>query len=333
MFRIKQWRWRVSVGAAAIAALSMPIAAAQAWRPDKPVELVIPTAPGANNDRMIRIIQKIMQDQKLVSTPVVALNRPGGNQHLAFLYLVQKGTDPHALLLSNSTFFANELSGISPHHHSTLTPVSLLVIENNAFSVNASSPMKSMRDLMDRLAANPDAVSFAMPARGGVPHLTAAAAAKASGIDPKRLKLIVFKASGESITALAGGHVDVMVSSLASVMPHAKAGTLRVLGISGRERRGGAASHVPTLREQGIATDGVAAWRGLHGAKGLTAAQIGFWEEALGRAFEGAEWKAFLEENDLAPQYLRSREFARYLETEYAITKAVMADVGMGKQQ
>jgi putative tricarboxylic transport membrane protein len=309
-----------------------PLAAAQGWRPDKPVELVIPTAPGANNDRMIRLIQKVMQDRKIVASPVVALNKPGGNQHLSFLYLVQKGTDPHALLLSNSTIFTNELSGVSPHPHTALTPVSLLVIESNAFTVHANSPMKSMRDLMDRLAANPESVSFAMPARGGVVHLTTAAAAKVSGIDPKRLKVVVFKASGESITALGGGHVDAMVSSLASVMPHVKAGTLRVLGISARERRGGAASNVPTLREQGIATDGVAAWRGLHGAKGLTAAQLGFWEEALARVFESAEWKAFLEENDLAPQFLRSREFARYLEGEYAITKAVMADVGMGKQ-
>ena len=320
------------VGVAAIAALHAPLAFSQQWRPDKAIELVIPTAPGANNDRMIRLIQKVMQDQKLVSTPVLALNRPGGNQHLSFLYLVQKGSDPHALLLSNSTIFANELSGVSPHPHSALTPVSLLVIESNAFTVQANSPMKSMRDLMDRLAANPDSVSFAMPARGGVPHLTSAAAAKASGIDPKRLKVIVFKASGESITALAGGHVDVMVSSLASVMQHAKAGTLRVLGIAARERRGGAAADVPTLREQGIATDGVAAWRGLHGAKGLTAAQLGFWDETLARALESAEWKAFLQENDLAPQFMRSRDFARYLESEYAITKAVMADVGMGKQ-
>jgi putative tricarboxylic transport membrane protein len=329
---LRIYRWAsCACACAALATLQVTAASAQSWRPEKPVELVIPTAPGANNDRMIRIIQKVMQDQKLMSTPVLALNRAGGNQHLAFLYLVQKGADPHALLLSNSTIFTNELSGVSPHPHTALTPVSLLVIENNAFTVHANSPMKSMRDLMERLAANPESVSFAMPARYGVVHLTAAAAAKVSGIDPKRLKVVVFKTSGESITGLAGGHVDVMVSSLASVMPHAKAGTLRVLGISGKERRGGPAANVPTLREQGIATDGVAAWRGLHGAKGLTPAQLGFWEETLARVLESAEWKAFLEENDLASQFLRSREFTRYLESEFATTKAVMADVGISK--
>lgn len=327
--RTQPCRWIAALAAAALYAAPAP---AQSWRPDKPVELIIPTAPGANNDRMIRIIQKILQDHKLVATPVLAVNRPGGNQHLAVLYLTQKGADAHALLLSNPTLFTNELSGISTQHHSALTPVSLLVVESNAFTVHANSPLKSMRDLIERLRTNPESVSFAMPSRGGVPHLTAAAAAKVSGIDPKKLKVVVFKTSGESITGLAGGHVDVMVSSLASVIPHAKAGTLRVLGIAAQQRRSGAASSVPTLREQGIATDGVAAWRGLHGAKGLSAAQLAFWEDVISKLPESAEWKAFLDENDLAPQFLRSREFAKYLEGEYAATKALMSDVGLAKQ-
>ena len=311
-------------------AASFP-ANAQAWRPEKPVELVIPTGPGANNDRMIRLIQKVLQEQKLVTTPVLAVNKPGGNQHLSVVYLGQRGADGHTLLLTNPLIFTNELSGISPQHYTALTPVSLLVVESNAFTVHASSPMKGMRDLIDRLRANPDSVSFAMPARGGVPHLTAAAAANAAGLDARRLKVVVFKTSGESITGLAGGHVDVMVSSLASVMPHVKAGTLRVLGIAAQQRRGGAAANVPTLREQGLATNGVAAWRGLHGAKGLTPAHVAFWEDAIAKSTDSADWKGFLEENDLAPQFLKSRDFAKYLESEYAIVKAVTAEVGMQK--
>jgi len=321
---------RIAALAAAVC-LYGGVAGAQAWRPDKPVELVIPTGPGANNDRMIRIIQKVLQDQKLVAPPITALNKPGGNQYLSVVYLTQKGADPHTILLTNPTLFTNELSGISPQHHTALTPVSLLVVESNAFTVHAGSPLKGMRELMDKLRANPDSVTFAMPSRGGVPHLTAAAAAKVAGLDPKRLKVVVFKTSGESITGLAGGHVDVMVSSLASVMPHVKAGTLRVLGIAAQQRRGGAAASVPTLREQGIATNGVAAWRGLHGAKGLTPAQLGFWEDALAKVTDSADWKGFLDENDLGSQFLRSRDFAKYLEGEYAMTKAVMSDVGLIK--
>ena len=319
------------MAAALVLASPGPAAHAQAWRPDKTVEFVIPTGPGANNDRMVRLVQKVLQEQKLVITPVVALNKPGGNQHLAVVYLGQKGADPHTVLLSNPTLFTNELQGISQQHHSALTPLSLLVVESNVFTVQAGSPMKGMRDLMDRIRANPDSVSFAMPSRGGVTHLAAGAAAKAAGLDPKKLKVVVFKASGESITALAGGHVDVMVSSLASVTPHVKAGTLRVLGIAAQQRRGGIAANVPTLREQGIATDGVAAWRGLHGPKGLAPAHVAYWEENFAKVTDSADWKGFLEENDLVSQFMRSRDFAKFLEGEYAITKALAADVGIIK--
>lgn len=322
---------RAAIFAALLCALAAPAWGQSAWKPEKPVELIIPTAPGANNDRMVRIIQKVLQDQKLVTTPVLAVNKPGGNQQLAVIYLGQRGADPHSLLLTNPTIFTNELTGVTQQHYTALTPIALLLVESNAITVKADSPMKNMRDLMDRLKADPDAVSFAMPSRGGVPHLALGAAVKAGGLDPKRLKVVVFKTSGESITAVSGGHVHAMVSSLASVMPQVKAGSLRVLAIAARERRGGAAANVPTLREQGIPSDGVAAWRGMSGPKGLSAAQIAFWDDALAKAVESADWKHFLEENDVSSAYLRSRDFAKYLEGEYATTKAVMADLGLLK--
>lgn len=322
----------VLIFAAAILVSAALDAQAQiAWRPEKPVELIVPTAPGANNDRMVRLIQKVLQDQKFVATPIVAMNKPGGNQTLAVIHLGQRGADPHTLLLTNPTIFTNELSGVMQQHYTALTPVALLLVENNAITVKADSPLKNMRDLIDRLKADPDAVSFAMPSRGGVPHLTLAAAVKLGGVDPKKLKVVVFKASGESITAVSGGHVHAMASSLASVMPHVKAGTLRVLAIAARERRGGAAANVPTLREQGIASDGVAAWRGMSGPKGLAPAHVAFWEDALAKVVESGDWKSFLEENDLSSQFLRSRDFAKYLEGEYATTRAVMSDLGQLK--
>jgi len=301
------------------------------WRPDKAVELIVPTGPGANNDRMVRLVQKILQDQKLVTTPVLALNKPGGNQTLALTYLAQRGADPHTLLLTNPAVFTNELSGVTQLPYTSVTPIALLLVESNAITVKADSPLKTMRDLIERLRTDPDAVSFAMPSRGGVPHLALAAAVKAAGVDPKKLKVVIFKSSSESMIAVAGGHVQAMASSLASVTPQMRAGNLRVLAITARERRGGAAASIPTLREQGIPSDGPAAWRGLSAPGGLSSAQIAFWDETLPKVVEASEWKAFLEDNDLSSSYLRSREFAKYLEAEYRAVRAVMTDLGLLK--
>jgi putative tricarboxylic transport membrane protein len=323
---------RAALCAGLFAALAPGPAASQpAWRPDKPVELVVPTATGGNNDRMLRLVQKVLQEQKLVTTPVLVLNKPGGNQHLAVVYIGQHAADPHYIMMTNSTIFTNELNGLSKQPYTHLTPLALMIVESNAFTVGADSPLKSMRDVMARLKADPESLSFAMPARGGVTHIALAAAVKAAGLDPRRLKIVVFKTSGESITSIAGGHVDVMVSSLASVMGVAQAGKARVLGIAARERRGGAAAEVPTLREQGINTDAVAAWRGLSGPPALAPQHVAFWDETLAKVFESPDWKDYLAKNDLPPQYLRSRDFAQYLRGEYETTRAVMADIGLAR--
>ena len=305
--------------------------AQSAWRPDRPVEFVVPTVAGGNSDKITRLAQKILQDRKLVTIPLVVSNRTGGNQTLAFNHMLQHAGDPHYLLLSNPVLFTNELSGVHSRRYTELTPIALLMIENTMLAVRAASSIKHMADLAARLKGDAESVSFATPSRGGQPHLTAAAAVRAAGIDPRRMKVVVFKGSGESISALLGGHVDVMVSSSGSVLPHVQTGQIRVIGVAATQRMGGVFANAPTFREQGINTTGIAAWRGFHGPRGLTPAQIAFWDDALGKVTDAAEWKKNLEEGDITQQFLRSREFAQYLEGEYAATRAAMNDLGLIK--
>ncbi len=311
--------------------MSLLVQAQSAWRPDRPLELVVPTVAGGNSDKITRLAQKILQDRKLTSTPIVVSNRTGGNQMLASNYVAQYASDAHYVLLSNPVLFTNELNGLTKSRHTDLTPLALLVIENTVFTVRSASPIRTMSDLIARIKADAESVSFATPSRGGQPHLTAAAAVRAAGLDPRRLKIVVFKGSGESISALLGGHVDVMMSSSGSVLAQVQAGQVRVIGIAAAQRVGGVLASAPTLREQGINTAGIAAWRGFHGPRGLSVAQIAFWDDALAKVTDSAEWKKNLEEGDITQQYLRSREFAHYLDAEYATTRAVMNDLGLVK--
>ncbi len=317
---------------AAAALLLTPVAWSQTpWRPDKAVEYVVATVAGGNSDKLTRLAQKILQDRKWVTTPSVVVNRTGGNQTLATLHMQQHSGDAHYVLLSNPAIFTNELHGLSKVRHSDLTPLALLVIENSVLSVRTGSPMRNMSDLAERLKANPESVSFALPARGGQPHLMAAAAVKAAGGDPRRMKVIVFKGSGESISAVLGGHIDVMVSSAGSVLPQTQAGQLRVLAIAAPQRMTGVLANVPTFREQGINAVSIPAWRGFHGPRGLTPAQIAFWDDALSKTTEDPEWKKNLDDGDVTRQYLRSRDFAAYLDAEYASMRSVMGELGLLK--
>ena len=313
------------------AALSAIPAWGQAWRPDKPVEIIVPTGAGGINDQNARLIQKSLQDMKL-PVPVLTVNKPGGNQSLAVVYLQQHAADPHYMFYSTATVFTNQLAGVTPHRYTDMTPLALLLVDYSVISVAANSPLKTMRDLVDRLKADPESLAFGVVARGGPNHLALAQSVRSGGADAKKLKMVVFKANAESITAVIGGHIHAVVSSVSAALPQALAGNTRILAVAAPQRVGGNMANVPTMREQGINATGISNWRGLFAPKGVAAAQAAYWAEALTRVVATDEWKHQLESNNLVSRFLRGKEFAKYLDGEYADTRSVMSDLGLVKQ-
>ena len=317
-----------------IAALSVGASAAwaqTAWRPEKTVEIVVPTGAAGINDLNARLIQKTLQEQKLVTVPIIVQNKAGGNQSLAVVYLSQHAADPHYLLYATATLFTNQLAGVTPLHYKELTPLALLLVDYTVVTVKADSPMKSMRDLVDRLKADPESISFGVVARGGPNHLAVAQAMRSTGVDPKKLKLVVFKTNAESITAVIGGHVHAMVSSVSAALPQVQAGNARMLGVAAPQRVGGSLAKLPTMREQGIDATGISNWRVIFGAKGITAAQAQFWEDVLAKVVTTPDWRQQLDSNNLESKFTRGRDLAKFLDTEHAATRAVMADLGLIK--
>jgi tripartite-type tricarboxylate transporter receptor subunit TctC len=221
-----------------IAALFSLMIAASAWgqaswRPEKQVEIILPTAPGGGNDTVARLMQKMLQDQKAVTTPIVVLNKSGGNQTVSVAYHAQHRADPHYLLFATSSFFTN--------------------------------------------------------------------------------------------------HIQAAVSSAAGSTPPVVAGQLRMLAIAAPQRRPGALAAVPTLIELGLDAPVLATWRGIFGTRGITPAQIAFWEDALARGFQGDEWKAWMIKNDVSAPPLRGAALAQYLDAQFNNTKSVLVELGLAK--
>jgi len=302
-----------------------------AWRPERNIEIIIPTAAGGINDQVSRLIQKTLQDGKLVGVPVIAINKAGGNQLLAVAYLNQYAGNPHYLLYSAPTVFTNQLGGLTAQMYTDFMPLALLYVEHTVITVAAASSLKTMRDLIGRLKTDPTAFAFGVSSRGGPNHLALSQAVRTAGIDPAKLKVVVFKTNAESMTAMMGGHLQAVASSVSSSMSQVTAGNTRMLAIAAPQRMGGALAAVPTLREQGIDVGGISNWRVVFAAKGITPAQVNFWEEALAKTVVTADWKKLLDDNNLESQFMRSRDTAKYLESEYAATRAVMSDLGLAK--
>lgn len=322
---LKGWLLGMSLLTAAHLALAQT-----AWRPEKPVELIASSAAGGSSDRTARAIQKLLQEEKLVPVPVSVVNKPGGNQTLARAYLNQHPADAHYFDVGNPTLISNHIAGLTPQHYSDFTPVALLLNEYTAFTVRADSPLRNARDLAAQLKQDPESIAIGISNRGGTNHLTLSLLAKAAGVDPRRLKVVVFKSNSESMTAVLGGHVQLVASTVTPVIAQVRSGTARMLALGAPQRMAGALADVPTLREQGFDVS-LSNWRAIVGPKGLAPAQVTFWENALAKLVATDDWKKDLEAQYWEGNFLRSREFLSYLDNEYKATKAIMSDLGLAK--
>jgi putative tricarboxylic transport membrane protein len=318
-----------SMLAAAAAALMLLLPSpARAWAPERPVELLVSSAPGGSNDRIARIIQKIAQEEKLVPVPISVINRPGGNQTISRAYINQNPGNAHFLDVGNPTLIANQVAG--RQQYVDFTPIALMVNEFAAFTVRADSPLRNAQDLVAQLKKDPESVAVGVSNRGGTNHLTLSLLARAAGIDARRLKVVVFKTNAEGLTAMLGGHIQLVSSAVATAVGQMRDGKARIISVSAPQRMGGDLAQVPTLREQGYDVS-LSNWRAIIGPKGLSPAQISFWEGVLARVVTTEEWKGVLEKQFWDGNFLRSREFAKYMDDEYAQTKAIMIELGLAK--
>jgi len=312
------------------AAAALP-AHAQGWKPSKHVELIVPFAPGAGVDVVARTMHAIWTSKRLVETTSSVVNKPGGGGNIGMAYAAQHAGDPHYLVLGSATLLTNHIVGASKLSHVDFTPIAIVLGEHIVFSVRADSPLKTGADLLRRIRSDPQSVSISIgSAAGNINHIAVASVAKAAGADAKRLKVVVFGSSGEGMTALLGGHVDVSVSTLGVIVPQIEAGKLRALAITTPRRLGGALANVPTWIEQGIPTE-LTFWRGILGPKGLAADQVEFWERVLATVSKSDEWQAMAREHAWDATFQGPRAMQAYLERDYAAERATLTELGMAK--
>jgi len=142
--------------------------------------------------------------------------------------------------------------------------------------------------------------------------------------------VIVFKSNTESATAVMGGHLQMSASAMTSIVSHVTAGRMRIIAVGSPQRSTGLLAGVPTLREQGYDIS-LANWRAISGPRGLTPAQVAYWEDTLAKVVATDDWKKALEAQYWDLSFLRSQEFAKYLDNEYAVTKALLTELGLTK--
>ena len=317
--------------AAMVIAAASAGAAAQAWSPQKNVEIVAGSAPGGSNDKTARAMERILLAGKLVPTSLIVVNKPGGGGSIAYTYVSQRPGDAHYLYIASSGLLTNHIVGASSLSHADFTPIALLYEDAAVFAVRAESPIKTGKDLADRLKKDPRSVVVGFAnAFGSSRHMAAALLMKTLGANARDLKPVVFKGSAEAITAMLGGHIDVVVAGAVNAIVHVAAGQMRVIGVAAPQRLSGPLAIAPTWKEQGVELV-YGNWRGIFAPKGLSPAQVAYWENALRRMAETPEWKADLEKSYWTENFVTGAPLHKEIEQDYTYLKTTLVDLGLAK--
>ena len=315
-----------------LAALVAGGAYAQGWNPQRNVELIVPSTAGGSLDTTGRTVQTLWTTLKLVPTSSTVTNRAGGGHAVAYNYLNQRAGDPHTLSITSSTLLASHINGHIPLTYTDFTPLAVLLTEYIAFAVRADSPLKTGRDLIEALRKRPESLSLALSsATGGTHHISFGLPLLSGGVDIGKIKLVAFTSSGEAVTALLGGHVDVISAGTVNVAPHAESGKLRVLAVTSAKRMTGALASAPTwpeLGHKGVFEN----WRGVIGAKGLTPEQTAYWDGVLRRVTSSDEFREYAVKNQWDSSYRGAAESRQFMEAQYNELKAVMTYLGLAKK-
>jgi putative tricarboxylic transport membrane protein len=314
---------------AALALVTAPCAAQAVWKPDKPVEFVVLSAPGGGNDKTARLMQRVWRETKWLEN-VNVLNKPGGGGAVAYTYVSQHAGDGHYLAVVRKGLLTNHILGRSPLHPNELTPLAVMANEPNAMAVRADSPIKGAKDLAERLKSDPQSITTSVGStRGGPSHMMVVQLAKLAGADQKKLKVVTFSGSNDSVTNLLGGHIEVISSSVDALVPHHKSGTMRIVGVATSERSQ-ALPNVPTFRDQGYEVV-MGNWTAIMGPKGLTRAQVAFWEDLLERTFRHPLWQNMLEADALEADFRKSQPTREMMARDYESERRMLVELGMAK--
>jgi len=288
------------------------------------LKMMIPANPGGGWDQTGRSLATAMQSAKLVSS-VQFDNKGGAGGTIGLAQFVNSAKgDPNAIMIGGMVMVGAIYLENSPVNLTMVTPLARLTGEYEIIVVPASSPHKSMADLVKAFKANPGGISWGGGSAGGTDHILVGLIAKAAGVDPAKINYVPFKGGGEAIAAIVGGHVTAGVSGIGEFAEQIKGGRMRALAVSSPSKVEG----FPTLKEQSINID-LANWRGVFGAPGITTQQRDALIKLIRGATESAAWKSTLEKLGWSPIYLSGDAYKKFVDEDTKRIAGIIDSLGI----
>lgn len=299
------------------------------WKPSKPIEFVAPFAPGGGSDVLARSIASIIEGEKLSPVPLLVVNKAGGSGLVGTTAVAhqQKG-DPHVLL----TYIPGQaqaalVAGKGAPTFRDLTLICGLALDEQLIVVKADSRFKTIQDIIAEAKKRPAELTVGGTGAGQDDQICQRVFEKSAGI---RFRYIPFKSGGECITALLGGHVDMIWANPPEFVPQWEAKMVRPVAIA-KLTRMSEFPDVPTLKEIGH-TVTYFFYRGIAAPQGIPAEAAAFYENMFKRLAESSAWKEkYLTKYMLSPGWMGSKEFAKVVAQNEEESKEILKELGLLK--
>ena len=190
-----------------------------AWKPTRPIEFVIMAGKGGGADRIARLMQKIVTQNKWSPQPLVPINKKGGSGAEAMLYLLSKKGNPHVILVTLNSFFTTPALRKLPVNYTKLTPVYRLAMDTFLLWVNTKSGIKNMDDFVKAVKAKKGKWTMGGTGKMQEDQLVTNMLMQAYGLKGM-ITYVPFRGGGTVAKNLAGGHVDSTVNNPSEGLPH-----------------------------------------------------------------------------------------------------------------
>ncbi|SMF73801.1 putative tricarboxylic transport membrane protein [Tistlia consotensis] len=297
-------------------------------------ECIAPANPGGGWDFTCRQVGKTLYDLKIVPSPVQVTNLSGGGGGVAYSEVVAKRDSDNDLIVAASSATSTRLAqGAYPGMTmGQVRWIGSIGADYGVIAVAKDSPIKTLKELLDKVKADPSSVAFAGgSAVGGWDHLKVLIAAKADGIDDiRKVKYVAFEGGGEAVTQLLGGHVQAFTGDLSEAKEFSDSGDIRILAVLAPKRLPGDFARFPTAKEQGLDVVG-ANWRGFYAPGKMSDDAYAFWVEAVKKVYASDEWKGIMKSSGLMPLDLDGAAFTAFVKDQIDKTTAISKEIGLIK--
>ena len=300
--------------ALALCGLSIATAFAQEKFPDRPITIVAPFPPGGVADLTARPVAASME--KILKNPVVVVNKTGAAGAVGMSFVANSKPDGYTLLMALSSISiipeADKLFDRKPAYTvDQLLPLALFSADPTILAVGANHPWKSVKDLVADAKKRPGAISYSSSGIYGTLHMAMEMFAHAAGI---KLNHVPYGGAGPALTAVLGGHQDMLASGPAVLIPHVKAGKLRALAGWGAKRVA-AMPDVPTFKELGYDIE-FYIWAGAFAPKGTPEPIMKKLRETMKQVVQEAEFKDAMAKLETPIAYMDAPEFQKFYDRD-----------------